>query len=184
MTETKAAEPDPSPGGPPGARLFVGVAIFVAGFLSPLLVPLVASSDLDAAWKATLSGALLVGVPEVGMLIAVAVLGKPGFEYLKGRLSRVFRRLAPPRIVSRRRYHLGLAMLIVPLFLGWAQPYAEEVIPGYPGQRWWLALASDVVFVAGLFVLGGEFWDKLRALFVHQAEVRLPEAGGEARGHD
>jgi hypothetical protein len=30
-----------------------------------------------------------------------------------------------------------------------------------------------MVFVASLFVLGGEFWDKVRALFIHQAEVHV-----------
>jgi hypothetical protein len=30
--------------------------------------------------------------------------------------------------------------------------------------------------VASLFVLGGDFWDKLRALFVHEARVVFPAA--------
>ena len=30
---------------------------------------------------------------------------------------------------------------------------------------------GDLVFVASLFVLGGDFWDKVRALFVHDANV-------------
>jgi hypothetical protein len=36
-------------------------------------------------------------------------------------------------------------------------------------------VASDLMFVSSLFVLGGEFWDKLRALFVHGAKARFPE---------
>jgi len=31
-----------------------------------------------------------------------------------------------------------------------------------------------VLLVASLFVLGGDFWDKLRALFVHEARVQFP----------
>lgn len=34
---------------------------------------------------------------------------------------------------------------------------------------------SDALLLISLFVLGGEFWDKLRALFIHQAKVRFPE---------
>jgi hypothetical protein len=29
------------------------------------------------------------------------------------------------------------------------------------------------MFVASLFVLGGDFWDKVRALFVHDARVQI-----------
>jgi hypothetical protein len=29
------------------------------------------------------------------------------------------------------------------------------------------------MFVASLFVLGGDFWDKIRALFIHSAKVQI-----------
>jgi hypothetical protein len=29
------------------------------------------------------------------------------------------------------------------------------------------------MFVASLFVLGGDFWDEIRALFIHSAKARL-----------
>jgi hypothetical protein len=35
-------------------------------------------------------------------------------------------------------------------------------------------LIGDMMFVSSLFVLGGNFWDKIRALFVHDAIVRVP----------
>jgi hypothetical protein len=31
---------------------------------------------------------------------------------------------------------------------------------------------------ASLFVLGGDFWDKVRSLFVHGATARFPGAAG------
>lgn len=37
-------------------------------------------------------------------------------------------------------------------------------------------LALDLVLAASLFVLGGEFWDKLRSLFLYDAKVILPSA--------
>jgi hypothetical protein len=36
-----------------------------------------------------------------------------------------------------------------------------------------VSLIGDVIFVASLFVLGGDFWDKIRALFVYRARVQL-----------
>jgi hypothetical protein len=38
-----------------------------------------------------------------------------------------------------------------------------------------LFLLGDAMMLVSLFVLGGEFWDKLRALFVHRARAVMPE---------
>jgi hypothetical protein len=32
-----------------------------------------------------------------------------------------------------------------------------------------------VVVLVGLFILGGAFWDKLRALFIYEAKAVFPE---------
>jgi len=34
-------------------------------------------------------------------------------------------------------------------------------------------LIGDVMFVVSLFVLGGDFWDKVRALFVYDARGQI-----------
>jgi hypothetical protein len=49
------------------------------------------------------------------------------------------------------------------------------LIPGLAENRVVFCVACDLMFVSSLFVLGGEFWDKLRALFVHGAKARFPE---------
>jgi len=41
------------------------------------------------------------------------------------------------------------------------------------------AVSGDAIFVASFFVLGGEFWDKLRALFVHGARTVFPSTERE-----
>jgi hypothetical protein len=155
--------------------------IFVAGFCSPLLVPLVARTSLPAAWKTTLSGLLLLGIPELFTLIAAAVLGKQGFDYLKGHIKRAFGRFfkkhGPPEAVSRRRYRIGLVMFTVPIVLGWMTPYAFHHLPGYEEYRLLYGLSGDVLLIASVFVLGGEFWDKLRSLFVHGARAQFPAMG-------
>jgi hypothetical protein len=171
--------PDQSP--VPTGRLVLGGAIFVVGFLSPLLVPLVARTDLPTAWKTTVSGLLLLGIPELFTIFAAAVLGKAGFEYLKYRIKRAFGRFfrehGPPETVSRRRYRIGLVMFTVPIVLGWMTPYALHHLPGYEKYHLLYGLPGDVLLIASLFVLGGEFWDKLRSLFVHGARAQFPAAG-------
>jgi hypothetical protein len=38
----------------------------------------------------------------------------------------------------------------------------------------WFALAGDLLLLTGLVLLGGDFWDKLRALFIHGAKATFP----------
>jgi hypothetical protein len=161
----------------PGWRFNLGVGLFALGLICPVFVPLVAATDLEAEWKATLSGALLLGLPEVLWLTAAMAMGKPGFEYLKHRVWRLFKRHALPRTVSRTRYRIGLGLFVVPLLLGWLAPYVPGAIPDSQSQRVVLALAFDVLFLVSLLVLGGDFWDKLTALFVHRARAQFPDAG-------
>ena len=66
-----------------GWRLRLGAAIFVLSFFSPALIPLVTSSGLSMEWKTTFSGLLAFGIPELGAIIAVAIMGKTGFEMMK-----------------------------------------------------------------------------------------------------
>ena len=162
---------------PPRDRLITGTAVFVVGFASPLLVPLVARSDLSAGWKTTLSGLLLVGIPELFTLVAVAILGKAGFNYLTGGIKKwlgaFMAEHGPAQTVSAKRYKIGLIMFFIPILFGWAAPYVEHHIPGYESNQLLYAFIGDVLLVSSLFVLGGEFWDKLRSLFVHGATAEF-----------
>lgn len=38
--------------------------------------------------------------------------------------------------------------------------------PGLRPNLWQAQLAGDLMLIASFFVLGGDFWNKLRALFV------------------
>jgi hypothetical protein len=48
---------------------------------------------------------------------------------------------------------------------------------------WW-HVGGDVVFVTSLFVLGGDFWDKLRSLFVHGARAVFPSTDPHKGGRN
>ena len=160
---------------PPGWRFRLGVIFFVLGSICPVGALFVALTNLSAAWKTTLSGLFLAGIPEVCTLLAVACMGKAGFAYVKNRLMAVLRCYGPPKEVGRVRYYIGLVMLILPGVYAWVLMYTSfDWVPGFPEHRIPIALALDSIFVCSLFVLGGDFWDKLRALFVHKAKVSFP----------
>jgi hypothetical protein len=43
----------------------------------------VTASKLSSQWKTLLSGALAFGIPEIGTILAIAIMGKSGFETMK-----------------------------------------------------------------------------------------------------
>ena len=160
----------------PKNRLYLGGSIFVVGLLCPLLVPLVTSTGLSTAWKATLSGLLLLGIPEIFMLIAAAVMGKAGFAYLKELLFGFLKRYVVPEAVSPGRYRIGLIVFFFPIFWAWLAPYLSEFI-SFQEHSLKIAFGGDLLLLMGLVLLGGEFWEKLRSLFLHRAVVRIREVG-------
>jgi len=168
----------------PRCRFRVGVAILVVGFAAPVAIPLVASSPLPTTWKTAISGALALGVPEIMMVVAAAVMGKAGFARLKQLLGRVLRKYGPPERVSRSRYRVGLAMFALPLLLAWLGPYLHRYVPGFDRHPLVWHIGGDLMFVLSLVLLGGEFWDKLRSLFVHGARAVFPKANEKGRDND
>jgi hypothetical protein len=60
-------------------------------------------------------------------------------------------------------------MFVLPMLAGWLYPYIVLWFEELATCELQLALGLDVVFVSSLVVLGGEFWDKLSALFVRTA---------------
>lgn len=160
---------------PPGWRFRTGIFFFVFGWVCPLFIPLVTASSLPAGWKTTLSGLLLVGGPEVFSFAAIFFLGKSGFNYIKSKVMVFLKRYGVPREVSRTRYRFGLAILILLTVWGYFIYYAPDLIPGYKENRLVINLIADFIFVASFFVLGGDFWDKFRALFIYEAKAQIPE---------
>lgn len=170
-------KPGVSRAAPSRARLLLGGIVFIAGFAAPVLIPVVTGSNLPAGWKTFLSGFLAIGIPEIFMLFAAGILGKQGFAYLK---SKLWRLIAPPETVGLLRYRIGLLMFVAPIGFIWLHPYLEQAQPELADARMHLGLASVGLMTVSLFVLGGDFWDKLRGLFVYNATVIQAAAPGDA----
>ena len=163
MTDSVTANTEP----PSKHRLIFGGAVFISGFLSPLAIPLVTDSSLSTEWKTMLSATLVLGIPEVFMLIAIAILGKQGFDYLKSRLWKAIR---PTDKVSSTRYRIGLILFFTPILFDWLHPYLELWVTGFDLHQVKLAIVGDIIFASSLFVLGGDFWLKISALFTHDID--------------
>jgi hypothetical protein len=150
-------------------RLKLGLAIFLLSIILPVAgIPALSSFDLSTAVISTISGALLIAAELLG-IAAVAVMGKPGYLYIKSRFFDFLKRHGPPQVVSRRRYTIGIIMFSIPLVFGLISIYLADYIPGYSQHPLYYAVSFDMLLLASLFVLGGDFWDKLRSLFIYDA---------------
>ena len=161
----------PAVASPHGWRWKLSIALLSLSILIPLFgVPIVAALDFSRPMTASISGALMAAGELLG-LGAVAMIGKPGYALIKEKVFGLLRQYGPPRKVSRLRYRIGLVMFGAPLVFAWGSAYAAAHIPGFQENPLPYALGGDLLLLSSLFVLGGDFWDKLRSLFVHDAEI-------------
>jgi len=158
----------------------IAIVLIGTSLGSPAFIPIVTGSGLSTEVKTLVSGLLVVGIPQLLMVAAVSFVGKSGFAYIKQQTTGKLSRLAPPREVSNVRYYVGLAMFCLPLLVIFLGPYmAQWLPPAFMNEHLAVGLLGDIVFLASLFVLGGDFWDKLRALFIPGAKARFPESGNQ-----
>ncbi len=171
----------------PGWRFKTAMVLFVFSLLGmPILVPLFAVLGFSAALMATFTAVGAV-VAELMLIAGAAIAGKQGFTEIKRIVFQFFKRYGPPQEVSNPRYIIGLIMFCVPLLFGFLSPYLAhfesaqyipvdfaDFIPGRAENVFTFALVFDIMLIASLFVLGGDFWDKLRSLFIHDARVTFP----------
>jgi hypothetical protein len=153
--------------------LKLGVALFIFSIVLPLLgIPFVATLGFSNSITTTVSAALLIGAEVIGVA-AIAVMGKNGYVYVKNRVLGFLKQHGPPEKVSRRRYTIGLIMFSLPILFAWLSVYIANWVPGFINNPLPYAIIGDVLFLTSLFVLGGGFWDKVRALFIYDADVRF-----------
>jgi len=155
------------------ARLNLGAIVLILGFLSTLLIPFVTNSDWSTIIKSILSGLLAFGIPELFMIIAIAIMGKDGYNYLKRLFSVLFWRYGPPNEVSLLRYRIGLVMFIVPIIISIIAPYFGSKLVYYEDNKTIIMLVFHFMLLMSLFVLGGDFWEKLRGLFNRKAKINM-----------
>jgi hypothetical protein len=169
MTTDQAAAP------PPKGRLLAGVGVFTLGWIATLtMVPIITASALTVSAQTTVAGIVVFVGPKLGVLAAIAIMGKPGFTYLQ---MKVFSYLKPSADVSPARYRIGIVMFVAAMLSGFVERYIGFLPPGEIVREVRYSLAIDLLLLASILVLGGDFWDKIRALFIREAKARFPARG-------
>jgi len=160
---------------PPKGRLLAGGGVFALGWIATLaMVPVITASSLAASAQTTMAGIVVFVGPKIGMLAAIAIMGKPGFTYLQ---AQVLGLLTPPAEVSSARHRLGIVMFVAAVLSGFVERYIGFFPPRDFAREIRHSLAIDLLLLASLLVLGGDFWDKIRALFIRKAKAQFPAGG-------
>ena len=78
-----------------GWRFALGTVLIVGSYGAWLLIPAVLAADLAPGAKAALSG-LFGATPFLAKLVAIALMGRPAYYFLKRLVFNRLRRSAPP----------------------------------------------------------------------------------------
>ncbi|CAI8962123.1 Transporter suffix domain-containing protein [Pseudomonas sp. IT-P44] len=155
-----------------GWRFKLGIAIICLMLGSWLLVPIMAATDMPGSKIAALTGVLFIS-NKVLLIIVIAVMGKAGFQQLKSTVFGYVSKLAPATDteVGPWRHWIGVVMFCLPLISAFLEPYVDSIWPGLRPNIWQLQALGDLMLIGSFFVLGGNFWEKVRALFIRTARV-------------
>ncbi len=154
-------------------RFALGIASFIAAFAVHLITLAAVGVGASPAIVSAV-GVINFVLNKVLLVASAAFLGRAGFDQLKAVIFGAFRRYAYPDQVGPIRYRMGLLLLVVPIILAWIAPYVAELAPSIGRHTVRDGVIGDVVLIIGLAMLGGGFWDKLRALFVRDAKAVFP----------
>lgn len=157
-------------------RFIVGNILLAIGILCGLAIPFLSLFHIHHDKAAIVSFLMLT---HHGLtFLSIAVMGRKNFDRIMEPFHRVARaageKIKPDGNVSRDRYRIGLIMLVTPLIVVTAMHVINEFAWTHE-TRVIIALVMQTMFLASFFVLGGDFWDKARALFVWDARAVFPE---------
>ena len=164
------------------ARFAIGCGLLGIGILCGLAVPFLGLFHVTHN-KAAIVSFLMLSHHGLTFL-SIAVMGRANFERITAPVHRAAARagekIKPAGNVSRDRYRIGLIMLVTPVIVLTAMHLVNEFHLAHEA-RVIISLVMQSMFLASFFVLGGDFWDKARALFVWDARAVFPDDGKTKR---
>jgi hypothetical protein len=158
-----------------GLVLFFGA--FPIFFATPVVIPML---GLSAAESAALIGGILLAV-EVLWFASIPLLGKEGFEAVKQRAFGWLKLSSGP--ISQMRHRLGITLLFGSImfdvllnlvmvgsdFLGQGADVPTKLLGLSFSHQATVYITVQVLttvgMVAALFILGGDFWERLKKAF-------------------
>ncbi len=152
-----------------GIRLYAGIAAMVLAIILPVFVVVVPHLGLSTGWAIIISAGLFVGGPEILTLVAVALLGKETLRYFTYRIKKALWGVVMERPVSRAQYYFGLVLFLGSILPLYVYGYFPSILP--EGERTHILVAADLTFIISMFIMGGEFWEKIQKIFIWEGKI-------------
>ena len=152
-------------------KYYLGISLLIYSFIpygvAALVLPFLPISHTRAASI----GVVIIASAEASFFCSVALLGRPFLQLIKSNIKGfLFRKkdVRPAGIIGKGQHYFGVVLLLLSFL-----PYfiTEGVLVfGHPeGQSIkaliLVMLGGDALFMISLFILGGDFWDRLKRLF-------------------
>ncbi|NGX33778.1 MAG: hypothetical protein K1060chlam1_00119 [Candidatus Anoxychlamydiales bacterium] len=147
-------------------KCYTGLVCVALSFLLPILGFLVPFLKLPHIITVGIITFLTIGGPEAMILIGSVVLGKDGFKYYRNKMFLLFKRKTKPKPVSKIRYYSGLTIMVLSVIPLYINAYFSKIMPLNEYAKNAILISADLIFVISFFILGGEFWEKYKKLFV------------------
>jgi len=151
-------------------KFYLGISLCVYSFIPYIVSGMLLFFKIPLGKLMALIGIFLTSA-EVAFAISVILLGKPFIGMLKSKFKGFFtpkKASLPPHPIGKFRHYVGITLLLVSflpdiavqvsLFLGYPKTdYGEEVALV-------AMLSGTTMFIAGLIILGPDFWERLMKL--------------------
>jgi hypothetical protein len=159
-----------------GWKYYLGITLFVYSFIPYCISGLLLFFGIPLGEMMAFIGVFIVSA-EVSFALSVVLLGKTVVMALRAKFKEIFKRKKTATIakpISKRRHYTGVTLLllsflpdiitVITLFFGYPKTATGDLV------LLLIMLTGITLFITGLFVLGDEFWERLKKLFQWQGE--------------
>lgn len=154
-------------------KYYLGISLFIYSLVPILVLAILPFMGMSLSEMGTLAVVFLAS-GEVAFYASAMLLGKEFLAALKKKCASWFRREAAPlKPVSRARHQAGILLLAISFLPYYAVLiYLLFLVPDNATINFlaWSLVAGEVLGIASLFILGGQFWERLKRLLQWQEE--------------
>jgi len=155
-------------------KFYLGIVLFTYSWVPYIFVFMIMPFLHFTTTEALSISSITLITAETAFAISVVLLGKDFMNMIKVKFKSIFSKKGGQIVhkpISKLRYRIGIILFIITLAV---PSILTEVVLYYNygdviglKNLLYIFLSLDVIFIASLFILGGEFIDKLRNLFTY-----------------
>jgi hypothetical protein len=97
-------------------------------------------------------------------------MGKENLAAVKAKVFAWFKPLAPPEFVNKPRFYIGIILFSLCLLESIVHVHWDGIVKWYADFALAYMIFWNVVFLLSLYILGGDFFNRLIGLFIYSPE--------------